>query len=146
MSVTVDVSAGELLDGYHQWLVSDPKHSPLKPGQHFTVKTPAIDLYDRSGSSVYYGANSDENAAFIRGLPATIHQHPRVSEMRPSIDQAFRMFKELDSQRPDMGRYTLFSVQIADKADGSAQSQALQQLKQRAGALGVRVIDVRVKK
>lgn len=154
--LTVDVPIQELLDGYHAWVTSHPaariKPIPI-PGtkdvasrEHLVIRSFAIDLYGRSGISLYHGIDASGNSAFIRGLPHNISNLAPTDETRPTLSEAMAMFKELQPYRSAYvasHQYILFSVQNSAKLSGSSQNAALQDTQLSAGREKVLVIDVR---
>jgi hypothetical protein len=112
----VDARFQELAQGYMQWRhrhpeatrqapqeIPDPRQDvprrdPASDSQPppLIVRMPSIDLYSPSGFSVYHGAVSKENAAFIIALPRDIPRGDATTphEVRPTLQEAVEMFPE----------------------------------------------------
>jgi hypothetical protein len=169
--ITVQGSQDELLDGYLQWVHQHPEvmhgaeaiipsarqESPMPSAQStravepLVVGTPSIDLYSPAGISLYHGSNSDKNAAFIRALPRGVGQGSpaKTSEIRPTLQEAMEMFAELrpySATPPEKNEVTVFALTFPDKAFCKAQNDAIALLKTRARRIGIRVIEVRLRK
>jgi len=170
--VTVDVPLQEFLNGALVWLAHHPeaipKARPLIPapsqgGLHsghedapgpapMTIKMPSLDLYSPAGVSIYHSEDQQKNPAFIRALPGSIQQakDAKTDEIRPTLQEAIEMLAELKPyEAAIMARkqVTIFALTYpADTARCGAQDQAIQQLKERAQRIGIRVIEVRLHK
>ncbi len=155
-AITTQAPVQELLAGYLKWMHRHPQVMPkaTKKGEDpspFFAPVPAIDLYSPSGSSVYFEAKPKNNAEFLRSmrpaLPPVTKAQP--STLRPTLSEAMEMFPELKSyQTLTSGdvRYTVFALTNSGDEYCREQDEAVAQLKSRAQALGIRVIEVKLHK
>jgi hypothetical protein len=171
--VTIEASQDEVLRGYLEWVHRHPevmqhKTSPIVPTARpqFTgqpseaaadgvtpllIGTPSIDLYSPSGVSLYHGTDSEKNGAFIRDLPRALQQRntEKITEVRPTLQEAIEMFSELAPYRAASSaknEYTIFALTFTDRPFCRSQNDAVEQLKGRARELGIRVIEIRLRK
>jgi hypothetical protein len=138
-----NASVNEMATGYLQWW---RYHPPAEKVPKLVM--PFIDLYSPSGASIYHGADSEKNAAFIRGLPRNI---PRsgTAETRPTLKEAIEMvpeFKARESELLSDKRYTVFAVTYEHWDQSKAQNDAIAKLRERASQIGIRVLEVRLHK
>jgi hypothetical protein len=167
--ITVEASQGELLEGYLRWLHrhpeaihhSQPARALSSPGssadsagatqstEPLLIRMPSIELYSRSGVSLYHGTDSEKNAVFIRALNEGPKEHlPEGNEMRPTLDEAVEMLAELDLYRTALKgqEYTMMALTYPNKSSCRAQNDAVQQLESSSRQLGIRVIEVQIHK
>jgi hypothetical protein len=142
----IEASVQELTAGFLKW----EQHYPgaTTPGKPMMIAIPSIDLYSPSGVSLYHGGDSEKNASFIRDLPGNI-PHAKTEEVRPSFQEALEMFDALKSQKalsPAGHQYTVFALTYAGADFCKAQNDAIQQLRSRAGQIGIRILEVRLHK
>ena len=137
-------SLDDLFNGYDHWRSQHPNAVPHdKP---FRLDVPFIDLYSQSGTSVYHGTDSQKNAEFLDALPQTINS-AKSSETWPSLKEAIEMFPEFKAQENSIltdKRYTVFAVTYPDWDRCKSQNEAVQKLRERAGKIGIRVLEVRL--
>jgi hypothetical protein len=169
--VTIEAPLVELNQRYLRWIHHHPEVMqqpkplipPPPPGEWpnssagsnrdvtpLLIRMPSIDLYSPTGVSLYHGTDSDKNAKFIRGLPHGIPSGSAVTadELRPTLQEAMEMFSELKqyaSAPAAKKEYTVFALTYPD-VTRKAQNEAMEELKNRAGRIGFRVIEVRLQK
>jgi hypothetical protein len=142
----IEASVQELTAGFLKWEQHHP--AATTPGKPMMLAIPSIDLYSPSGVSLYHGGDSEKNASFIRDLPGNI-SHAKTEEVRPSFQEALEMFEALKSQKalsPADHQYTVFALTYAGADFCKAQNDAIQQLRSRAGQIGIRILEVRLHK
>jgi hypothetical protein len=142
-NVGVNVKGDAVDIAYLHWLRHHPE---AKSGRTFKLKMPTLDIYSANGSSVYFGDESDKNAAFIRDLPGNLSQS-KNSVVRPTVAEGMEMFPELKAKVTALGvgtRYTVFSLSYAVGSLGKEQNEALSELRKKSQRLGIRVIEVRI--
>jgi hypothetical protein len=120
---TIKVSVEDLSNGYFQWLDQHPEAIPA--GQKLTVLLPTIDLYSPAGDSIYFGADSASNAAFLGTLPQGIRD-AKTTVVRPSLREALEMFPDWDHCKE--------------------QNEAVAKLRARAAQTSIRILEVRLHK
>jgi hypothetical protein len=136
-------SLNELATGHLHWLRS---HTPAE--KVTKIELPSLDLYSPSGVSIYYGVDSEKNAAFIRGLPRNIRRSGIVKN-RPTLKEAMEMIPEFKAQESRLlsdTRYTVFAVTYEHWDQAEAQNDAIAKLRERAPQIGIRVLEVRLHK
>jgi hypothetical protein len=114
-------------------------------GKLLKLDMPAIDLYSPSGESIYYGADSSENAAFLDKLPKAI-PNQKSNVVRPSLKEAIEMVPEFKTHEDELlsdKRYTVFAVTYPDSEECREQNKAVAQLLAK-GQGKVRVLEVRL--
>jgi len=140
---SVHASVDEVSLGYIRWAALRSKNKRAKV--MLTLPMPSIDLYSPDGLSLYHGANSDENAAFIRALPRSI-PHSSTAGTRPTLKEAVAMFTELKPYEAKILRrrgYTLFALSYKGADFCRAQNDAIASLeKARAARVGIAVVQV----
>ena len=169
--VTVEAPVQELMQGYLRWMHHHPEATPKArslipaPSQGLSnrdseatpgvvplqIRMPSIDLYSPSGASLYHGTDAEKNAAFLRALPRGIPQEnmAKTNEVRPTLQETMQMLTELQTYEaapPAKKEYTVFALTYSDSERCKAQNEAIHQLKSRARRIGIRVIEVRLRK
>jgi hypothetical protein len=169
--LTVEAPLQELLQGYLGWMhrhpEAKPRTQPLIPApaqglpkrdsqlapevNPLQIEMPSIDLYAPSGVSLYHGTDSAKNAAFLRALPRGIPQGntATTNEVRPTLQEAMQMLAELKlHEATPMAQkgYTVFALTYPGPGRWKAQNEAIQELESRAPRIGIRVIEVRLRK
>jgi hypothetical protein len=172
--ITIQAPLMELLTGLLPWAIQHPgalpqhQDRPIIPaasgqfpsqqsqsssgGTAYAVQVPYIDLYSSSGTSIYYGDQPTQNAAFIDALPASIHQAElqKTRPTRPSLKEVVQMLSELKPYEASIlsgKKYILFSVTgPTTEAKNKTQVAAIEQLEKRAQKVGIRIIEVQVHK
>jgi hypothetical protein len=143
---TIKVSVEDLSNGYFQWLDQHPEAIPA--GQKLTLLMPTIDLYSPAGDSIYFGADSASNAAFLGTLPQGIRD-AKTTVVRPSLREALEMFPEFKAQEDALladKRYTVFAVTYPDWDHCKEQNEAVAKLRARAAQTSIRILEVRLHK
>jgi hypothetical protein len=143
---TIKVSVEDLSNGYFQWLDKHPEAIPA--GQKLTLLMPTIDLYSPAGDSIYFGADSASNAAFLGTLPQGIRD-AKTTVVRPSLREAIGMFPEFKAQEDALladKRYTVFAVTYPDWDHCKEQNEAVAKLRARAAQTSIRILEVRLHK
>jgi hypothetical protein len=144
--VTIDGSVEDLARGYLQWMKS---HPDAVPGvDRLKLEMPTIDLYAPSGASIYYGADSTRNGAFLNTLPQGIRD-AKTTVARPSLKEAIEMFPAFKGQEDALlsdHRYTVFAVTYPDWDKCKEQNDAIAKLRARATQSNIRVLEVRLHK
>jgi hypothetical protein len=169
--LTVEAPLQELMQGYLGWMHRHPEAThqtqPLIPAPAqglpnrdseaasevvpLLIRMPSIDLYAPSGVSLYHGTDSEKNAAFIRALPRGIPQGNTATtdEVRPTLQEAMEMLVELKPYETTplaQKGYTVFALTYPDTARCKPQNEAIQELESRAQRIGIRVIEIRLRK
>ena len=142
----IDASAEELMEGYLQWQQQHAMSAP--PAKPLKLDMPAIDLYSPAGVSIFYGADSGANAAFLLSLPESIRT-ARTSAPRPSLKEAIEMFPQLKAHETTLladKRYTVFAVTYPDWSRCKEQNEAITKLRERGKRTVIRIIEVRLHK
>jgi hypothetical protein len=139
---TIKVSVEDLSNGYFDWLDQHPEAMPA--GQKLTLLMPTIDLYSPAGASIYFGADSASNAAFLGTLPQGIRD-AKTTVVRPSLKEAIEMFPEFKAQEDALladKRYTVFAVTYPDWDHCKEQNEAVAKLRARAAQTSIRILEV----
>ena len=145
-SVSVDGSVEDLARGYLQWMKNHPEAVPGV--ERLKLEMPTIDLYSPSGTSIYYGADSARNGAFLNTLPQGIHD-AKTTVARPSLKEAIEMFPAFKTQEEGLladHRYTIFAVTYPDWDKCKEQNDAVARLRVRAAQSNMRILEVRLHK
>lgn len=144
-TTTVAGSIDELLAGYHH--LTDLHPDSVQVGVPLILPLPSIDLYSPSGTLLYYGGDSEQNAKFINNSLAQLPtiKHEPTTLFRPTLKEAFGIFPKLAAQRtehlsPDT--YTLFTITYPDTSMCKAQNDAISRLTRRALPFKLRIIQV----
>jgi hypothetical protein len=144
--IIVTASVEELANGYLDWDEHHPNALPA--GKTRKLEMPMMDLYSASGASIYFGANSAANAAFLRAFPEGIAS-TKADGVRPSLKETIAMFPELKAQEADLisGKgYTIVAVTFPNWDHCKEQNEAIAKLRERAAQIKIRIIEVRLHK
>jgi hypothetical protein len=144
--IIVTASVEELANGYLDWDEHHPNALPA--GKTRKIEMPTIDLYSAAGASIYFGANSATNAAFLRTLPQGMST-ARTDAVRPSLKETVEMFPQLKAQEAELmsGKaYTIVAVTYPNWDHCREQNEAIAKLRERAAQSKVRIIEVRLHK
>ncbi|MGH9913793.1 MAG: hypothetical protein ACRD63_00735, partial [Pyrinomonadaceae bacterium] len=142
---TVTASIEELNAGYLRWMDLHPNH--FQVGKPLMLSMPRIDLYSPSGTLLYSGEDSEQNAKFINNSLAkflTIKHEP-TTIFRPTLKEALNLLPKLTAQRtenlpPDT--YILFAVTYPDTSMCKAQNDVISQLVRRVLPFKLRIIQL----
>ncbi len=155
--ISVQAQAKELAQGYLSWLHKHPELRPGsgsklaqegKSGDPYNIAWPTLDIYSRTGVSIFHGNDSDVNVKIIQRLPRVVPP-PDNSQAakRPTLLDAIAMFPEVpqnSSFPPAHVQYTVFVITYTDRPACAAQDQAVQALKKRVDGSQIRIIEVRL--
>jgi hypothetical protein len=169
--VTVNATVQELMVGYLRWVHrhpevmrqalppisgnsqvwQDPASRSDRVVDPLLIRMPSIDLYSRGGKSVHHGTSPQGNATFLRALPRSIPKGRAIhDESRPTLREAMGMLPELKPYESEFLKkkgYTVFALTYpGDPTRCKAQDEAVKQLEGRARRIGIRVIEVRLRK
>jgi hypothetical protein len=147
---SIDTSVNELAHGYLQWMKHHPGSVPA--GKPLKLEMPTVDLYSPEGVSLYYGADSTKNAAFLRTLPQGIKNAGGAAKTgvpRPSLKEAIEMFPEFKERETGLlsdNRFTIFAVTYPNWDLCREQNEAIEKLRGRVAPSKLRIIEVRLHK
>jgi hypothetical protein len=136
----LNISSQEFLSRYLGWAHEHPAAYEGQP--RINAQIPAIDLYSAAGVLLYYGGDSEKNAAFLRALPRSAAE-AKTSAMRPTLQETLALFPEFGAPPAGM-RYAVLATTYPDWDKCKAQNDAIEELKARARKMGIWVLELRL--
>jgi hypothetical protein len=141
---TTRMSVVEFADQYLRWFASHPDAGG-DGGTTIRLDLPMLDFYSPSGRSIYFGADSAKNGAFLDSLPQRTPEARRDGVVRPSLKEAIEMFPEFRAQEATLladKRFTVLAITFPDWDEAKEQNDAVARLRRRVRGSDIRILVV----